>query len=125
MAGSDQQFYERMIRRITWVILALGIAGALVLSAVKGFRIGLAFLLGASASYASFWRWQRVLSGISPGPAPQSSWRLTVRMLLWILIACVIIKLLGLSVATAVTGLLVSAAAVIVEIIYQLIYANA
>jgi hypothetical protein len=40
-------------------------------------------------------------------------------------LACAIIKFLGLNVAAAVTGLLVSAAAVILEIVFELIYARA
>jgi len=62
---------------------------------------------------------------LSPGAQQKGSWRFVFRILLLAAAAIAIIKLLGLNVAAAVTGLLVSAAAVILEIIYELIYARA
>jgi ATP synthase I subunit len=125
MAENEERFYESGIRRITWIILALGIAGAAALTPFKGFRFGLGFLVGAGFSYLSFWRWQRVLQAIGPSYKPQSSWTLMLRILLLIAAAYAIIKFLELSIAAAALGLLVAAAAVIVEIIYELIYARA
>lgn len=125
MAENEQAFYERGLHRITWIILALGIAGAAVLIAVRGFRFGFGFLVGAGFSYLSFWRWQRVLSAIGPGFKPQSSVRLMLRILLLVALAYVIIRFLELNIAAAALGLFVSAAAVIIEIIYELIYARA
>jgi len=125
MAENEAAFYERGVQRITWIILALGILGAAALIATRGFRFGLGFLVGAAFSYLSFWRWQQVLKAIGPGYKPQSSWRLMLRILLLVAVAYVIIKFLELSIAAAAMGLLVAAAAVIVEIIYELIYARA
>jgi len=125
MPENDERFYERGVRRIPWIILALGIAGAVIFTPLKGFRFGLGFLVGAGFSYLSFWRWQRVLIAIGPSYKPQSSWMLMFRILLLIALSYVIIKFLELSIAAAGLGLLVSAAAVIIEIIYELIYARA
>ena len=125
MPASEDRIYERGIRRITWFILTLGIAGAILLTPFKGFRFGLGFLVGAGFSYLSFWRWQRVLEAIGPSYKPQSSWMLMLRILLLIALAYVIIRVLELSIAAAGLGLLVSAGAVIIEIIYELIYARA
>ena len=125
MAGSDQAFYERGILRITRLILVLGIAGAATLTAWKGYRFGLGFLAGAAFSYLSFWRWQQVLRAIGPGFKPQSAVRLMLRILLLVALAYVIIRFLDLNIAAAALGLLVSAAAVVIEIIYELIYARA
>jgi hypothetical protein len=47
-----------------------------------------------------------------------------LRILATVGLAYVIIRFLGLNVAVAVAGLLVSAAAVLLEIIYELIYAR-
>ena len=125
MAASDPQFYERALRRIGVLILALGTIGASALVSLKGFRMGLAFLIGALVSYASFWGWQHAVLALSPGAKQKRSWRFVLRIVLLGAVALAIIKLLGLNVAAAVTGLLVSAAAVILEIIYELIYARA
>jgi len=125
MPENDEGFYQRGMRRITGLILALGIAGAIGLTPVKGYRFGLGFLVGAGFSYLSFWRWQRVLEAIGPSFKPQSSLRLMLRILLLIALAYVIIRFLDLNIAAAGLGLLVSAGAVIIEIIYELIYARA
>ena len=125
MAATDPEFYERALRRVGVMILALGTIGAGALVSLRGFRMGLAFLIGALLSYASFWGWQHLVLALSPGAQQKGSWRFIFRILLLAAAALAIIKLLGLSVAAAVTGLLVSAAAVILEIIYELIYARA
>ena len=125
MAGSDPEFYTRALRRVGVMILALGTIGAGALVSLKGFRMGLAFLIGALLSYASFWGWQHLVLALSPGSPQRKSWRFMFRIVILAAAAIAIIKLLGLSVAAAVTGLLVSAAAVVLEIIYELIYARA
>ena len=48
MPLGDQAFYDRFIRRVTWMILALAVMGSAALAVVKGIRIGLAFLIGAT-----------------------------------------------------------------------------
>jgi hypothetical protein len=125
MPPTDAAFYAQALRRIGWMILAFGTIGAGVLTSLKGFRVGLAFLIGSVFSYASFWGWQHVVIALAPGAKKQRSWRFMFRIVVLGALACVIIKFLGLNVAAAVTGLLVSGAAVILEIVYELIYARA
>ena len=107
------------------MILALGTIGSGALTSLKGFRTGLAFLIGALLSYAMFWGCQHAVLALSAGAQQKRSWRFMFRIILLAGAAIAIIELLGLSVAAAVTGLLVSGAAVIFEIIYDLIYARA
>ena len=125
MPAADPNFYTQALRRIGILILAIGTIGAGALTTLRGFRLGLAFLIGALFSYASFLGWQHVVAALSPGAAKKSPWRFVIRMIALGALACVIIKLLGLHVAAALTGLLVSAAAVILEIVFELIYARA
>jgi len=125
MPPSEPTFYAQALRRIGWMILALGALGAAALTSIKGFSNGLAFLIGAAFSYASFRGWQHAVSVLAPAAKPRKPWRFVFRIVLLGALACAIIKLLGLNVAAAVTGLLVSAAAVILEIVYELIYARA
>jgi|SRR5580700_5763943 hypothetical protein len=124
MPPGDQAFYDRFIRRVTWIILALALTGSVVLATIKGLRIGLAFLIGATVSYGSFWGWRQLVDALTPGAKKRSSFPFMARILLLIALAYAIIRLLGLNVAAAASGLLVSAAAVLLELIYELIYAR-
>ena len=90
----------------------------------NGIRIGLAFLIGATVSYVSFWGWRQVVDALAPGPKKRSSFPFVLRILLLVVVAYAIIKLLGLNVAAAASGLLVSAAAVLLELIFELVYAR-
>jgi len=124
MPLGDQAFYDRFIRRVTWIILALALTGSAVLAIVKEIRIGLAFLIGATVSYASFWGWRQLVDALTPGPKKRSAIPFMVRILLLIALAYAIIRFLGLNFAAAASGLLVSAAAVLLELIFELIYAR-
>jgi hypothetical protein len=124
MAESEPDFYDRAIRRISRLIWILGLIGTVAAASLRGIRDGLAFLIGASLSYASFWGWQQIAHAITPGRKPRSSPFFVFRILAIVALAYVIIRFLGLNAAVAVAGLLVSAAAVLLEIIYELIYAR-
>ena len=124
MPENEQQFYDRVIRRIGRLILILGLAGAAILSAVQRPRMGLSFLVGAAVSYLSFWRWQLLVGALGPAPKKRSPWIFVLRIVLLVALAYVIIRFLGLNIAAAVTGLLVSGIAVILELIYEMIYAR-
>jgi len=121
---NDSDFYERVVRRIGWIILALGLTGAVAGAIWKGIPNGLAFLIGAAVSFASFWSWRHVVDIIVPNPKKRSPGLFVLRLLALIALAWVIIKVLGLNIAAAALGLLVSGAAVVLEIIYELIYAS-
>src|ERR1700720_3401329 len=98
MPLGDQAFYDRFIRRVTWIILALALTGSAVLTIVKGIRVGLAFLIGATVSYGSFWGWRQLVDALTPGPRKRSSAvPFMVRILLLIALAYAIIRFLGLN----------------------------
>jgi hypothetical protein len=121
---NDDDFYDRVVRRIGWIILALGLAGAIGAGVWKGLPSGLAFLIGAAISYASFRGWRRVVDALGPNPKKPNPALYVLRLGAVLAGAWVIIKFLGLNLAAAALGLLVSGAAVILEIIYELIYAS-
>jgi hypothetical protein len=122
MPQIDQAFYERVVRRIRGMILVLGATGTIALAIWQGPRAGGGFLIGAAASYLSFWRWQHVVESMGPGKARRSPWLLPLRMALIIAAGYVIIKITGANPAAAVVGLLLPGAAVTCEIIYELIH---
>jgi hypothetical protein len=107
---------------------ALGLGGAAFIFALYSWRHGLGYLAGALASLANF-RWLHQLTA-SLGPSGQ---RARKRVLLFLLLryfllgagGYVIVRIFGLDLAAALVGLFVAVAAVIVEIIYELIYARA
>jgi hypothetical protein len=121
---NEDEFYHRVVRRIGWIILTLGVAGAIGATAWKGVASGIAFLIGAAISYASFRGWRHVVDGLGPNPKKPNPALYVLRLAAVLAGAWVIIKFLGLNLAAAALGLLVSGAAVILEIIYELIYAS-
>lgn len=112
--------YDRFIRRVQWIVFALGVAGAAGLTYFRGFRTGFAFLIGAVISFTSFWGWQRVVDRLGPNPRKRSQTFFVLRLIALVALACVIIKYLRLDVAAAAIGLLVSGAAVIIELVIEL-----
>ncbi|MGA2879678.1 MAG: ATP synthase subunit I [Bryobacteraceae bacterium] len=120
MPGSEANSYERFIRRVQWIVLVLGLVGALGLTFSRGIRTGTAFLIGAAISFTSFWGWQRVVDGLGPHPRQRGRLFFVLRLVALVALACVIIKYLRLNVAAAAVGLLVSGAAVILELIFEL-----
>ena len=124
MPGSDPGSYDRFVRRVQWIILALAVAGALGLSFSRGIRTGMAFVVGSAISFTSFWGWQRIVDALGPTPRKRGRLFFVLRLLALVALACVIIKYLRLNVAAAAVGLLVSGAAVILELIYEMIYAS-
>jgi hypothetical protein len=124
MAQSDQEFYERAIRRVKRNILVLGVTGTLVLAIWKYPRFGCGFLIGGAASYLSFWRWEHIVEAIVTGKTRQPAWRLAIRFLVLMAAGYVIIRLTGFNLAAAAIGLLLPGFAVTIEMIYELISWN-
>jgi ATP synthase I chain len=122
---NETEFYDQVVRRISRIILALGLIGATITAVLKGIPSGFAFLIGSAVSFASFWGWRYVVDAFGPNPKQRKPAFFVLRLFLLLGGAYVIIKFLGLNVAAAAMGLLVSGAAVVLEIIYELIYARA
>jgi hypothetical protein len=124
MPESDPLFYERAIRRISWLTVGLGLLGSIVTVSLRGFWSGLAFLVGAAVSYFSFFGWRRLAGAIGPGGQTRFAWLFVARNFVLLAAAWVIIKFLGPNAMAGATGLFVATAAIILEIIYELIYAS-
>jgi len=122
MPDSDARFYGRATRRISWLIGALGLVGTIVAVSMRGFRAGIAFLLGAVVSYFSFVGWQRFTGALGPDGKRRFAWLFVVRIAALAAAAWVIIKYLGPNVAAGATGLFVGTGAIILEIIYELVF---
>lgn len=114
--------YQRFIREVTNYILVFALIGAVGVASFRGIRTGVAFLIGAAVSYASFWGWQHLVNTLTPDAKKRSHWFFTLRLLALVALAYAIIKFFGLNLAAAALGLLVSSVAVIYELIVELIF---
>ena len=122
MTPNDDAFYQQVQRRISIFILVLAVSGALIGAIWKGLTTGGGFLTGAAVSYLSFWRWEQIVSSLGTAPKSRGSVWWMLRSLVLVALAYGIIRVLGLYLPAALAGLLVSAGAVILEIVYELVF---
>jgi len=120
-AASDNDIYQRIIRRVTWLIAGFGCAGSAIVSLRWGWKAGTGFLLGAALSYLSFWRWRKIAEALGHAPRPHASALMILRFLLLIALTYGIIKYLDVPPAAVLTGLLAAGAAVFVALILELV----
>lgn len=115
-------FDERVLRRIVRFTIGLGVIGAIVALARFGPRTAGGFLCGASISLLNFWTLERMTIALtSGGNARGSAGLFGLRYLMVGGAVYVIVKILEISLMSVLAGLFVSAAAVIVEILYELV----
>lgn len=122
---SETGFYQRALRRIYLAMAGVAALGAAGTGAWKGWRSGLAFLLGAAGSYLNF-RWlHQVVGAMGPEarPAPTRVYVFfALRYLLLGLGGYVIVNFFGMNALVALAGLFVPVAALICEILYELVH---
>jgi len=125
----DQLFYGRALARIQFLMWFLGGTGVLVAAFYGGWRWAGGYLLGAIASYANF-RWLKqmvsALSGAAAAKSPGTRFAVIfgLRYLLLGIGGYAILSFSTLSLTAAFVGLFVSVVAVILEILYELMYAR-
>jgi len=120
--------FDRGIARIPPLIAVLGLLGSLVAWRVAGVSSAGAFLCGAAAAYFNFRLLERFvnrlgrLAAAEPVKPPKASGaRMFIQFALCVMGAFVILRLSGFNVVAALCGFLVCPAAVMVEILYELI----
>jgi hypothetical protein len=117
---------ERALERIRRTILWLAAMGTLALWAWRGWTWGVGFAIGAATSWASF-RWIRAAADAIGHERPSRTRNAVLAGLRYPIIgagAYVIFRFSTISVVALLAGLFVSAAAVILEIIFELVYAR-
>lgn len=123
--ASDEELLERALERMRRVMAALGAGGSLGLLAALGWPWGAGFAIGAVVSWLNF-RWLKQIVDALGGTRPKA--RLAIFMGLRYLLLCggayAIVKHSNISLSAALAGLFVAVAAVLVEILFQLIYAR-
>jgi ATP synthase I chain len=123
----DERYLDRAVARLGWIMAAMSAAGILLLFFWQGWRSGLGFALGAGASWLNF-RWLRKLvdslGQTASNKKPPRSRTAIVLGLRYVLLAAAgyaILRFSEISLTAALAGLFVSAAAVVIEILFQLI----
>jgi hypothetical protein len=124
----EQAHFETALRRIDRVTAALVVIGCLACLILRGWKWALGYLLGAAASHLNF-RWlKRVVDSLGEASRRRPGAKLAILMgLRYLLLAAgayAIVNFTSLSLSAALGGLLVPVAAVILEIVYELIYAS-
>ncbi len=121
----DQQFLERAVGRMRKTMVAIALGGITVAFAWRGFAWAAGFALGAVVSWLNFrWLKQLVYTLGSDRARPRTAVKLGFRYVLLGGGAYVILKYSSVSQPAALAGLFVSVAAVIVEILFELVYAR-
>ena len=125
MAVPDGVSYEHVVQRITRISLLLAAAGSVVAFGLGGWSWAAGFALGSTVSWISF-RWLKQLVGAlgvahPPSNLPQKA---VMRYLLIAGAAYLLVKYTVVNLRAAVAGLLVSSAAVMIEILIQLVQAK-
>lgn len=127
MSEAETLRVERALGRIRRLMAALAAAGTVVAWAAKGPAWGLGFLAGALAAMANF-RWvEQIAGGLADGRGGRRMrWAVLfgMRYLLLGAAAYVIVRLFGISGLAILAGLLVAAAAVLAEMLYELLHAG-
>src|SRR5690348_8995524 len=122
----EQLLIGRALGRIQFLIVFLSGAGTLVTAVYGGWRWAFGFVLGAAAGYLNF-RWlKRLVDSLGEAargkpPRARVAVFLGLRYLLLAAGGYVILNFSTLSLAAALIGLFVPAAAVVLEILFELI----
>jgi hypothetical protein len=125
MPNDEDVFLDRAVERIGKAIWALAAGGSIAALAWRGFAWGAGFALGCAASYLNFRLLKQIVDALGGGPVRR---RVAVMAVLRYLVigggAYVILRYSSISLPAALAGLFVAAAAVIVEILFELVYAR-
>jgi hypothetical protein len=124
-AAREQLWMDRAVARIWKLIWAIGAAGAVALVAWRGWWWGAGWMIGTAVSALNFrWLKQLVLAIGEEQAKPRKAVFLGMRYVLLGGGAYVILRFSAISLPAALSGLFVSVAAVILEIILELAYAR-
>jgi len=120
----SSDFYERALRRVRFLALAVSLTGTIAVLLEYDLRTAVGFMLGAALSILNF-RGLSMLVNVVGGTAKPGALAAVLIALRYLLIGCaiyVIVRFLGVTPAAVVWGLLAAFAAVILEILYEFIF---
>lgn len=118
---------RRMLARMTWTGVAIGVAGALALLVVWGPKWGGGFLAGAAVSLSGLEWWKAIgrgLDGSGKRPMLGSTVLLMLRLPVLAAIVYVIVNFSGIASGGVLAGLLVSPAGIVLEVLYEAVFSK-
>ena len=132
MTTNSDSFYRAAERRIEWLTLALGMAGAVFAGGRWGWRSGAGVTLGAVLTWLNFkWLKQGVDALVRISTAQAGSERARVpasiylkffgRFALLLVVVCVILSRSLLPMSAVLGGLFAVVAAVMIEVLFELV----
>jgi hypothetical protein len=124
---TDDALFEQAAGRMRASMLWLSGAGALAAWLLAGWPWGLGFLAGGLASWGNFYWLHQLTASLGStltGPRKHMVVYFCLRYLLLGAGGYFLVKVVGLNLTAGLLGLLVMAASVILEILYELIYAR-
>lgn len=122
----ELRFLETAAGRV-WVLMQLLAAlGTIVTFLWKGAPYGVGFLIGSLIAMVSFRLTHRMVSSIGgPGNSKPQTWKIVLMGSRYVIITAVIYAILniyGFNIVAALCGLFIAAAAVLLEILYEVIH---
>lgn len=122
----EERFQRQVIRRLYGLLAALSAVGAAAGWIWRDWAWAASFVLGAAASVINFRWFHQLADSIGPDRRPRKRLAvfLCLRYLLFALAAYVIVRFFGVRLTALLAGLLVAGAAVILEILYELLDAR-
>ena len=118
-----EDWFGAAVHRVVRLTAALGVAGTLAALFWRGWNWGAGFAVGAAISGLNFYWLKRLAESLGGTRVRRrGAVFLASRYLLLGLIAYVILRYSSISLPAALAGLFVSVAAVIVEILFELVY---
>lgn len=124
---SDSEFLEQALRRIYRNLLGLAVAGTVAVAAVQGGVWALSFFIGTVGAWLNLKFFEGLVNAIgTDGSRPMRGSTFVLGMKLFTLgtIAFVILKVSAVVLTAVMLGLLVMIPAVLIELLYELIYAR-
>jgi hypothetical protein len=119
---------DQAIARVPKWIIALGLSGTGVAGYLGGVPYAGSFLAGAAAALLNFWLIERFVNRLGAAAIAgesktggATSFRMFIRFLFIGLGAFVILRFTGITIVAALCGFLVCPAAVVLEIVYELL----
>ncbi len=121
---TEAVFYTRALRRVYRGMLWIAAATAVLLLALKTWLWALLFLCGAAAAYLGFHWLHDAVEALGPGANPARKRVLFFLVLRYVILGAggyAIVKVFGVNAIAAVLGLFTPVAAVIAEVLYEIV----
>ena len=128
MKASDEDMYRNAVARILRMTAVFGGAGTLTLFVWRGWKWGAGFAFGAAVAWVNFLLLKRLADSLGAmgrkPPSTASAVFLGSRYLILGAVVYATLRFTSINMIAAAIGLFVSLAAVLVEILFELVYAR-